>query len=259
MSGSASTTASSASAVTPLPTNQLPVPFDIGFSNNITSSCQSFMTSMLTNSTFKACLPFSLLLQNSNSFFQAEKSVTRITQTLDYSCAADFPTCSKAMAQFATNITTADNCKADLAADNPLISYANLGLMSYDPLYRASCLKNPTTAAYCFADAITNASNSADGYIYFLPLNTSLVGGSQPTCSSCLQLTMNVFEAATSNRDSALAFDYVSAAMQVNVNCGPSFVNSSLATAVVSGAQVSQPLSNIGIFGLVVLVASWLL
>ena len=63
MSGSASTTATSATAVTPLPTNQLPVPFDIGFSNNITSSCQSFMTSMLTNSTFKSCLPFSLLLQ----------------------------------------------------------------------------------------------------------------------------------------------------------------------------------------------------
>jgi len=164
------------------------------------------------------------------------------------------------MAQFATNITTTDNCKADLQAENPLIAYANLGLMSYDPLYRASCLKNPSTTAYCFADAITNASNSADGYIYFLPLNTSLVGGSQPTCSSCLKQTMAVFEAATSNRNSALAFDYVSAAMQVNVNCGPSFVNSSLAAAAVSsGMQVSQPLPNVGILGLVVLVASWLL
>jgi hypothetical protein len=163
------------------------------------------------------------------------------------------------MAQYAANLTTLVACGADFEAENPLISYARLGLMAYQPLYRASCLKNPSTASYCFADAITNATNPADSYIYFLPLNTTLVGGSQPTCSTCLKQTMAVFEAATSDRSSALAFDYVSAAMQVNVNCGPSFVNSSLAAAATSGAQVSQPLSNVGIFALVVLVASWLL
>jgi hypothetical protein len=162
------------------------------------------------------------------------------------------------MANFATNLTTAGACKQDFALGNPLITYAHLGLMAYQPLYRASCLKNPSTASYCFADAITNTNNSADSYIYFLPLNTSLVGGSQPTCTSCLKQTMNVFEAATSDRSSALASVYVSAAMQVNVNCGPSFVNSSLAAAI-SGAQISQPLSNAGIFALVFLVASWLL
>ena len=70
-SGSASTTlVSSASSTssglvvsTPLPTSQLPEPFDLGFSNNITTSCQSFMNNMLSNDTFKTCLPFSLLLQ----------------------------------------------------------------------------------------------------------------------------------------------------------------------------------------------------
>jgi hypothetical protein len=104
------------------------------------------------------------------------------------------------MANYATNITTDGACKQDLASENPLITYAHLGLMAYQPLYRASCLKNPSTAAYCFADAITNYNNSADAYIYFLPLNISLVGGSQPTCTSCLKQTMNVFEAATSDR-----------------------------------------------------------
>jgi hypothetical protein len=283
-SGSASTTVASSSTssgllvATPLPTGELPTPFDLGFSNNITSSCQSFMNNMLSNSTFKACLPFSLLLQvwltngrpflgylltftqqNSNSFFQAEKSVVRITQTLDYTCAADFATCSTAMAQYASNITTSAACETDLASENPLISYARLGLLAYQPLYRASCLKNPDTSSYCFADAITNSSNPANSYIYFLPLNTTLVGGSQPTCNTCLKQTMDVFEAATSDRKSALATDYVSAAMQVNVNCGPGFVNASLATAVSSGAQPSQPFSNVGLFALVVLVASWLL
>ena len=164
------------------------------------------------------------------------------------------------MSHFAQNITTTTACAADLSSQNPLITYARLGLLAYQSLYRASCLKNPDTSSYCFADAITNSSNVADSYIYFLPLNTSLVGGSQPTCSTCLKQTMAVFEAATSDRSSALASDYTSAAMQVNVNCGPGFVNSSLAAAVVaSPAPPSQPFSNIGLFALVVLVAGWLL
>lgn len=183
----------------------------------------------------------------------------KITETLDYTCAANFTQCSTVMAQYAKNITTSDACSADLTSENPLISYARLGLLAYQPLYRASCLKNPSTSAYCFADAITNASSPADSYIYFLPLNTTLVGGSQPTCDVCLKQTMAVFEAATSDRSSALATDYVSAAMQVNVNCGPGFVNASIAAAATSGSQPSQPLSNVGIFALVVLVASWLL
>jgi len=88
-----------------------------------------------------------------------------------------------------------------------------------------------------------------------------LVGGSQPTCSTCLKNTMAVFEQATSDRSSALASTYVSAAMQVNVNCGPSFTNSSLAAAVVSGAQysVAPMMSNTALFALVLVIASWLI
>jgi len=217
------------------------------------------MTSMLSNSTFKSCLPFSLLLQNSNSCFQASKSLVRITQTLDYSCRANVTTCSKVMAAFASNITSQSACATDLSSQNPTIQQARLGLLAYRPLYSASCLRNPSTSAYCFADAITNSSNPTDSYIYFLPLNISLVGGSQPTCDSCLRNTMSVFEAASSDRSSALASDYVSAAMQVNVNCGPNFVNQSLAAPVVSGSQSSLPGPSMGLFALVLLVANWLL
>lgn len=71
---------------------------------------------------------------------------------------------------------------------------------------------------------------------------------------------MSVFEAASSDRSSALASDYVSAAMQVNVNCGPGFVNQSLAAAVVSGTSaVAGPGAGMGLFALVVLVVGWLL
>ncbi|CZR68496.1 uncharacterized protein PAC_18395 [Phialocephala subalpina] len=238
----------------------LPTPFDTGFNNNITTNCQSFMTSMLANSTFKSCLPFSLLLQNSNSFFQASKSLVRITQTLDYSCSANVTTCSAAMAAYAANITSTSACASDLSSQNPTIQQARLGLLAYRTLYSASCLRNPSTSAYCFADAITNSSSPTDSYIYFLPLNISLVGGSQPTCDSCLKNTMSVFEAASSDRSSALASDYVSAAMQVNVNCGPNFVNQSLAAAAASGSPSSMSAGpSWGLFALVLLVASWLL
>lgn len=71
---------------------------------------------------------------------------------------------------------------------------------------------------------------------------------------------MSVFEAATSDRSSALASVYASAASQVNVNCGPSFVNASLAAAVVaSGAPPLSGPSHMGLFTLGLLVAGWLL
>ena len=63
-SRTASKTSSTGIAVATTASNSpLPSPFDQGFSGNITDSCQAFMDAMLTNSTFKSCLPFSLLLQ----------------------------------------------------------------------------------------------------------------------------------------------------------------------------------------------------
>lgn len=256
-----STSSSVLTAETETP-SALPVPFDQGFSGNITDSCSNFMYGFLTNSTFKSCLPFSLLLQNSNSFFQASKSVLRITQTLDATCAASFTTCGPLIASLASNITSASNCASDLASQNPLIQQAHLGLLAYKPLYTASCLRNPATSSYCFADAVTNASSPTDSYIYYLPLNISLPGGSQPTCDSCLKNTMAVFESASSDRTSALAYDYVAAAQQINVQCGPGFVNQSLAPATQNlGARGSgvPDVGSVGVLALAVLVGSWLL
>ncbi|TVY21841.1 hypothetical protein LARI1_G000223 [Lachnellula arida] len=236
----------------------LPTPFDSGFSSNISATCSSFMNDMLANAEFKQCVPFSLLLQNSLSFFQAEKSIVKITQTLDASCAANVTSCTKLMTSFANNITQTSSCSSDLASKNPLIVSAQLGLQAYKPMYQASCLRNPSTNAYCFADAITNSSNPSDSFIYHLPLNVTLPGGSMPTCNNCLQQAMAVFEVASSDRTSALASDYVSAASQVNAICGPTFVNASLATPIKSGAQ-SLSGSNTGMLLLVLVVASWLL
>ncbi|TVY51171.1 hypothetical protein LCER1_G007470 [Lachnellula cervina] len=236
----------------------LPTPFDSGFSSNLSATCSSFMNDMLANAEFKQCVPFSLLLQNSLSFFQAEKSIVKITQTLDASCAANVTSCTKLMTSFASNITQTSACSSDLSSKNPLIVSAQLGLQAYKPMYQASCLRNPSTNAYCFADAITNSSNPSDSFIYHLPLNVTLPGGSMPTCNNCLQQAMAVFEAASSDRAGALASDYVPAAMQVNAICGPTFVNASLAAPIKSGAQ-SFSGSNTGMLLLVLVVASWLL
>jgi hypothetical protein len=149
------------------------------------------------------------------------------------------------MQSLASNLTSPDNCGADYEAQNPTVLAAHTGLIAYEPLYTASCLKDPSTSAYCFAEAVTNASSPTDSYIYYLALNTSLPGGSQPTCNTCLQNTMAVFDAAAANRSQPVASTYVAAAQQINVNCGPGFVNGSLPAAVSFGTPAFLPSSSL--------------
>lgn len=52
----------------PTPTGPLPKPFDGGLGTNYTQqSCPTFLRSMLSNETFSACIPLSLLLQVSDA------------------------------------------------------------------------------------------------------------------------------------------------------------------------------------------------
>jgi hypothetical protein len=136
------------------------------------------------------------------------------------------------MLAIANNLTSSENCGGDFAAQNPTVLAAHTGLIAYEPLYTASCLKNPSTSSYCFADAVTNATSPTDSYVYYLALNTSLPGGSQPTCNTCLQNTMAVFDAAAANRSQPVASTYVAAAQQINVKCGPGFVNATIPAAI---------------------------
>ncbi|KAH0559223.1 hypothetical protein GP486_004264 [Trichoglossum hirsutum] len=186
---SATSTASSSTASSSIVTDpgssgggDLPVPFDSGVgSNYTTTSCPIFLKSVLTNTGFRACLPFSLLLQNSQSFFQAEKSIVRVTQALDATCNVNLGECVNTMSTYARNLKLDSNCGDDFRAQNPLVLQAYQGLLAYEPLYRAGCLKaTTTTGGYCFANAITNTSSSSDSYIYFLPLGVPLPGGARP-------------------------------------------------------------------------------
>jgi len=144
------------------------------------------------------------------------------------------------MASLARDIRSDSNCGADYASRNPVVLQAYAGLVAYEPLYHAGCLKN-SRGSYCFADAVTNTSSPSDSYVYYLPLGLSLPGGSMPTCDTCLQNTMAIFSNAAANSSQPISGDYVNAAQQIDMSCGPSFVNTTV--AVLSGAP-SLPFSS---------------
>lgn len=167
------------------------------------------------------------LIQNSMSFFQASKSLSRMTQTLDATCKVVFPTCSSLMGSLAQQLRLDANCGADYNLQNPTVRQAYNGLRAYDPLYKAGCEKDDNST-YCFASAITNSTSPSDSYIYYLPLGVSLPGGSQPTCSGCLRNIMAIFNEAASNKSQPINGVYASAAQLIDLGCGPGFVNATV-------------------------------
>ncbi|KUI59558.1 hypothetical protein VP1G_06787 [Cytospora mali] len=257
-----STSTSSATATTSL--SSLPSPFDGGLSNNFTTTtCPTFINNMLADAEFQACYPVSLLLQSSESFFDAEKSLVSITQVLDHACQANATQCTNYLADMAKNLTASGNCAADYEAGNPIATEAYLGLLSYPVMYSATCLKDPDTAVYCFGNAVTNRTNPTETYFYSLPLNSSLPGGTIPICASCLQETMNIYQVATTNRKQPISYTYESAAAQVNLLCGPNFANETLPNAIVSSSGVSdlgqEPSTWMFFACFLVMAVNWLL
>ena len=142
------------------------------------------------------------------------------------------------MSSLAASLRDDANCGADYADNNALVLQAYNGLVAYQPLYQAGCLKAAVDGNYCFANAVTNSSSPSDSYIYFLPLGIALPGASRPTCNTCLQQTMAIFAGAASNLSQPVSTDYAAAAVQIDQGCGPTFVNST-----VTPIQGTQPKS----------------
>ncbi|THZ06771.1 hypothetical protein D6C93_01334 [Aureobasidium pullulans] len=104
-STSTSSSASSISTATSGSSDALPRPFDTGLGNNFTTStCPIFFKTFLSDETFNECVPLSLLLQTSTSFFTVQRSPVRLAQTLSASCSVNFDTCSTLMASLARQI-----------------------------------------------------------------------------------------------------------------------------------------------------------
>ncbi|KAL8830482.1 MAG: hypothetical protein Q9191_001413 [Dirinaria sp. TL-2023a] len=214
-----------------------PKAFDGGLGNNYTdSSCPLFLNSFLNNETFTDCMPFSLLLQTSMSFFAASKSASTVAKVLDSSCHVVVPACTSLMSSLAQQLKQDSNCGEDYRRQNPMVRQAYNGLVAYSPLYQASCMKNPKTNHYCFVDAVTNMSNPSDSYVYYLPLGMPLPSGSILTCSSCLKETMGIFNIAAGNKSQPVNTDYSAAAQMINLGCGPGFVNQTIPKGAAYGA-----------------------
>lgn len=206
----------------------LPEPFDSALGRNFTSeACPEFFTRFLSDPEFEACLPLSLLIQTSDSFFAASRSLVRVTQTLDAACGVDFNSCNALMGRYARELESNENCGSDLRNRQPVVVEAHNGFLAYESLYHAGCLKDES-GSYCFANAISNTTSTADPYPYFIPVGLQLPGGTRPTCSECLRDTMAIFSASAKNSRLPISNTYLSAAQQVNVACGPTFADSSV-------------------------------
>ncbi|RWA09865.1 hypothetical protein EKO27_g5232 [Xylaria grammica] len=221
----------------------LPSPFDGALAANFSgdNTCPTFINDFLSNATFKACYPVSLLLQGSQSFFEAEKSFYSITLVLDAACKADVDTCTDYFNDLASSLITDGHCGKEYQRQNALVVQAYQGMKTYNTVYKATCLHNQDSNAseYCFANAITNTTTPSNAYLYYLPFNSTLPATAAPVCGSCTQQTMGIYQAATSNRKADIANTYLSAAGQINSECGTNFVNTSLAAVAESGSIAS--------------------
>ncbi|KAF2741429.1 hypothetical protein EJ04DRAFT_530458 [Polyplosphaeria fusca] len=202
----------------------VPKPFDTALSNNFTAPCAAFFKAMLSNSSFNDCHPFSLMLQTSSSFFDASKSYIRITRTLEATCSVNSQQCLGIMDSLALALREDANCAVDYTNDNPQVLQAYNGLLAYEPLYQASCLRDDD-GNYCYANAVTNTTATSDAYPYYLPLGAAMPGGARPTCNTCLQDGMAIFSAFGGNSTQPISQTYDGAAQQIDMYCGPTFVN----------------------------------
>lgn len=151
------------------------------------------------------------------------------------------------MTTFAQQLRSDGNCGQDYRRQNPLVSQAYNGLLSYEPLFHAGCQKD-SKGDYCFANAITNDTNPSDSYIYYLPLGIPLPSPSQPSCSDCLLETMEIFQEIAGNKSQPINSVYVNAAQMIDLTCGPTFVNTSLPLSDSdknSAAHSSRPTTSV--------------
>lgn len=145
------------------------------------------------------------------------------------------------MSTAAQNLTAEENCKEEYDDGVRHVMDAYKGLMNYQVVYTATCLEDPDTDMYCFANAVTNSSNSSDTYVYSLPYDLELPGSSTPTCNWCNKETMGIFHAASANRDLLISNTYEEAARQFNNLCDVDYVNGTLPEAVESSGPFIFP------------------
>jgi hypothetical protein len=119
-------------------------------------------------------------------------------------------------------------------------------LVAYEPMYRATCLTSPSTQDYCFVDAVSNSSAPDDYNVYFMPIGSALGTGAKPTCSQCLQATMDLFANWAKKDGQSLVTTYLPSARIINAHCGAGFASTNVTVgSVTAGAGLTVPLPGL--------------
>ncbi|KKK24281.1 hypothetical protein ARAM_003633 [Aspergillus rambellii] len=230
-------------------TTFFPQAFDTSLSDNFTTtSCPKFFKRFLSDTTYTNCHAISMLLRDSAAFFQALNSAASTSHILDLACAADVESCAATMSSLASSLLQSNNCAQDYQAGNPVVTNAYIDMITYEPIYRATCLTSPETTDYCFVDAITNTSSAANYDIYLLPYGSTITSAPFPTCNSCIQASLDIFSNWAPVTGQPLTTSYLPTAKAINSNCGAGFaavnitVRSDSTTAGVSAAVSLNPL-----------------
>lgn len=148
------------------------------------------------------------------------------------------------MTSLAAQMLDEDNCGPDYEAGNSVVTDTYQQLMAYEPVYRATCLTNPTTNDYCFVDAVTNSTAPNDYNVYFIPIGNQLTKG-KLTCNECLQSTMDIYAEWARVDGQALDTTYLPSAKIVNEYCGSGFATTNVTIGsdnVTAGAGLTVPL-----------------
>lgn len=206
-----------------LPT-PFPQPFDsTGITTNFsTDGCREFFVNMTQTAPFRECRPFSMLVQHSSAFFEAQSNLTELNSIIWGTCNTDLSVdqCDANIAWFADALQ--DACATDLEANNEVAASSLLGLQTYSLLRETACLASSTNA-YCYISALGAGAHPADAYYYTLPLGTALPNASDPSCSTCTQGVMAEYVSHGLNT-SGLQETYAAAAVLTNHVCGTGFV-----------------------------------
>jgi hypothetical protein len=227
-----------------LPT-PFPQPLDTSLQNNFSSaSCYSFINNMTNTLPFRSCRPFSLLVQSSSDFLQAQRNVTLLNAILWGTCntLTSQSQCISNMAWFASTLQSA--CANDLQDRNAMAANTLIGLQAYQLMLNTGCLADPTTNTYCFIDSVVNP-NPSDLYYYQLPLGISLPKSTSSSCSGCMKSLLGIYDAALRNSTeadnlSALQKTYGSAATLARTQCGQGFAT----TTAAAGSRVGIRLAS---------------
>ena len=144
------------------------------------------------------------------------------------------------MTSIASQLMDNKNCGADFRNQQPLVLQAYNGLVAYEPVYKATCLKDADTTEYCFTEAVTNSSNSDDVYPYYTAIGLNLPAGGSPTCNSCLHQSMNIFAQYAVRKEQPLSSTYLGCADAVDGTCGAGFADTAVKVGSIKSGMGTQ-------------------